>query len=90
MRNIVFAAVTAHQIDLVFHQCNQWRNDNGNSFFDHCRQLVAQAFSSAGRHDHKSVFTIQQCLYDCFLRTFKSIETKMLLKLTGKICCITR
>ena len=29
---MVLAAKPSHQVNLVFHQCNQWGYKNGNSF----------------------------------------------------------
>ena len=40
---------------LVLHQRDQWRDHDGGSSQHHRRQLVAERFSAAGRHDHATV-----------------------------------
>ena len=35
MRHIVLAAITSYQVNLVFHQGDQRRNDNGYPVTDH-------------------------------------------------------
>ena len=35
MRHFIFAAVASYQVNLVFHQCNQWGYNNCHTFTDH-------------------------------------------------------
>ena len=46
-------------IDLIFHQGNQRRNDKRDPRLDDGRQLVAETFAPAGRHDAKTVVASQ-------------------------------
>ena len=48
----------ADQVDLVFHESNQRRYDDGNAFADHGGQLVAKAFAPARWHDHERIFSV--------------------------------
>ena len=41
MGDAVFLAVTAHGIDLVFHQSDERRDDNRRAFHESSRQLIA-------------------------------------------------
>ena len=41
MSDPILFAVVAHGIYLIFHQCNQWRDDNCHSFHYKRRQLIA-------------------------------------------------
>jgi len=74
------AAVAADQVDLIFHQRDQRRYDDGHPFADQGRQLVAEAFAPAGGHDHKGVVSGQERFNGFFLLAFELIESKMLLK----------
>ena len=76
MSYIILAAVTAHQVNLVLHQRDQWRNDNGHTITYDCRKLVAQTFSSARRHDDKGVVAGQQAFDDLFLGALEAVEAK--------------
>ena len=71
MRYIILAAVTANQVNLIFHQRNKRANDYSNAFADDSRQLVAQAFSTAGGHNHKGVVSCKEVLDHSFLRSLK-------------------
>jgi hypothetical protein len=74
VRHIIALAVPANRVNLVFHQRNKRRNDNGCSFHHQGRQLVTQRFSAAGWHDHKCVFAIQYTADDFFLIALEFVK----------------
>ena len=45
----------AHGIDLVLHQGDQGRDDDGHPFHKHRRELVAERLSAARRHQDEGV-----------------------------------
>lgn len=75
--NGICIAVAADQVDLVFHQGDQGGNDDGHPFADESRELVAEAFATAGGHDHKSVMSGQERFNGFFLLAFELVESKM-------------
>ena len=80
MRHIIFTAVAAHEIYLVFHERNERRNYYSYPGTYHSRQLVAKAFSAAGWHYHKSIFPRKKVIYYFLLRIFKCIKAKVMLQ----------
>ena len=85
MCNTIILTKSIDNVHLVFHQCNQRRNDDGGSFHYKGRQLVAQAFSTTSRHQYKSIITCHQISDDSFLFTLKLIKAKIVFKLICKI-----
>src|SRR5882757_4170592 len=79
MGYIIFAAIATDQVYLVLHQGDQRAYDNSHPLTDHRRQLITETFSSAGRHDDKSILPCQQALYDSVLIVFKGVKAKLLL-----------
>ena len=85
MCHTIIFTETIDDIYLIFHQCYQWRNDNGRSLHDEGRQLITQTLSTSSRHKHKCIMTTHQISDDSFLLAFKLIKTEIALKLTCKI-----
>ena len=54
-------------IDLILHQCNQRRDDDGTARAEQGGNLVAQALAAAGRHQ-KDVYKRQPCSFAVRLR----------------------
>jgi hypothetical protein len=48
------------RIDLVFHQGDQRRDDHVGRFAHQRRQLIAEAFSPAGRHDDERIAAVER------------------------------
>ena len=80
MCHFIIAAITPDQVHLVFHERNQRGNNNGYAVQHHGGQLVAQAFPSAGGHDHKRITSGHQGFNRFFLCSFEFIKTEVLLQ----------
>ena len=76
----VFLTVAAHGIDLILHQGDERRYNNGCAFHDAGRQLVAQRLAPACGHQHKRVMLSKQVLDDRFLVAFKRLKTEVFLQ----------
>ena len=68
----------AHGVDLVLHQRDEGRHDDGRALEYHRRQLVAEALAAAGGHDDEGVVPVQQALDDGLLVAFELVETEYL------------
>ena len=77
MGNAILLAVVSHRVDLILHQGNQRRYDNGRALHHDGGQLVAQRFSPTSRHEHKGVMFLEQVLDDCFLVSLKLVEPEV-------------
>ena len=66
-----------NKVYLIFHQCDEWRDNNGHTIHEQRRQLIAQRLTTACRHQHKSVMSIQHIANDCLLIAFEHIKTKI-------------
>ena len=64
-------------IDLILHQCDEGRYDDGRALHDEGRQLVTQGLSPTRGHQHESVASVQQVADDGFLVTFERVETEI-------------
>ena len=71
-------AHAVHHVHLVLHQGDEWRDNDGRSFHQERRQLVAQAFSATSGHEHKGVVTRKKVADNGLLVSFKRVETKVL------------
>ena len=71
-------AHAVHHVHLVLHQGDEWRDNDGRSFHQERRQLVAQAFSATSGHQHKGVVTRKKVADNGLLVSFKRVETKVL------------
>ena len=80
MRNPFIRAEVADGVDLVFHQGDEGGDDDGGAVFDQGRQLVAHRLAAASRHDDKSIFTVEDILYDRFLISLKTVEPENFLQ----------
>ena len=81
MGDIILGGITAHQVDLVFHQGDQGAHNDGHPFGYDGRQLVTEAFAPSGGHDYKGVIARQQVLDNGQLVIFKRVKTKVFLEL---------
>ena len=82
MRNAVFPYLeTADGVYLVLHEGNERRDDNGGTFHDKGRQLVAQRLAAPGGHEHKRILAGNQVTDNTFLVSLKSIVTEESLQL---------
>ncbi len=57
----------AHGVDLILHQGDQGRNDDGHALHEQRRQLVAQRFAAARRHQHKRILSFEHVADDRLL-----------------------
>ena len=56
-------------VDLVLHQRDQRRDDDPDPGTQQCRQLIAQRFAAAGRHQHDRIAAGDDMLDDLLLLT---------------------
>lgn len=78
--HFVVFAVTTHEVHLIFHQGDEGRYNDGTARTNQCRQLVAEAFSTAGGHDDKGISAAQQAFDGLLLGTPEFIKAKVLLE----------
>mgnify|MGYP002527075328 CR=1 FL=1 len=60
----LLAGGVADGVDLVFHQRNEGRNNDGSTLTNHRRQLVTEGFSPSGGHNDESIVPTQKALND--------------------------
>ena len=70
----------AHGVHLVFHECDQGRDDDGHAVHDHGRQLIAERFAAARGHQHERVVPGQHVPDHRLLIAFERGKTEMLLQ----------
>ena len=63
---------------LVFHQSDQWRDHQANSFPTKCRHLVTDRFSAAGRHQRKGIPPLQRSSNNFCLQFAESLISPVL------------
>ena len=83
MGNAILLVKVSNGIYLILHQCDERRDYDCSSLHYERRQLITQRFTSAGRHQHKGIFTIEQIFYNSLLVTFECVESEILLKNVG-------
>ena len=66
-------------VDLVFHQGDEWRHDDGSALHEERRQLVTQALASAGGHEHKDVVPRHERADNGFLVAFERVKAEIVL-----------
>jgi len=69
-------AVLPQRVHLVFHQRDQRRNHDAATFAHQGRELVAQRFAAAGRHQHQGVLSLKQRVYDLLLHGAEIAEAE--------------
>ena len=85
VRNGVPLVVAADGVHLVFHECNERRDDDGRSFHHQRRQLIAHGLAASCGHDDKGIISIQDALHHLLLLSFEFVESKkMLERLRGR------
>jgi len=67
-------------IHLVFHQCNQGRNDQCHPVHEQRRQLVTERFAASRGHDHDRISLFQEGIDDLLLPLSKTGEMKLLVQ----------
>ena len=67
-------------INLVLHQGNQRRDDDASAGPDQGRNLVAQRFAAASRHQHQRITAVNQRFDDFRLMRAETLVAKHLLK----------
>ncbi len=70
----------AHRIDLILHQGNQRRYDDRHTLHDEGGQLVAERFTTTGRHQDKGVPTGKHIADDSLLITFEGRKPEVFLQ----------
>ena len=66
-------------VDLIFHQGNQGRDDEGQAGQEQGRQLIGQRLAGAGRHYQQGRLSPQETLNRLFLAGAKPVVAKVLL-----------
>ena len=69
---------TPDGVDLILHQGDERRDDDGRPFHDEGGQLIAEGFAASGGHQHKRVAPVDEMPDDSFLVTLEGIETEEL------------
>src|SRR5690606_2331521 len=77
--DIAFTAVP-DGVNLVFHQGDERRYDDGRALHHEGGQLVAKRFATSGRHDDHTIAAGQYGFNDFFLIPFKLGKAKILLE----------
>ena len=63
-------------IDLIFHQSDQGRHDEGHTRQRKRRQLITEGLSAAGGHHRERAFARHDSIDHLLLRRTKLLETK--------------
>ena len=77
---VVSGNETSDRIDLILHQGDERGYDYRRAFHDKGRKLVAQGFSTSGRHQHKGVVAACEVADYTFLISFERVETEEFLQ----------
>ena len=67
---------TSDGVHLILHQGYQRRYHDGRTLHHESRQLIAERFSAAGRHQDKGIAAGNKMRYYLFLITFERVETE--------------
>ena len=70
-------------VDLIFHQSDQRRDNDGQSALGQSRQLVAKRFAAAGRHQHECVVPGQGLAHHLLLQRPKRLVAEEPLQQPG-------
>lgn len=68
-------------VHLVLHERNEWAYDNSHARQKHGRELVAERFARARRHEREDVAARHHGFHDFSLEWTKGIEPEVFLKL---------
>lgn len=79
MGHTVVLTNAVNRIHLVLHQSYKRRYYNGSAVHKERRQLIAQAFTATRRHQHESIFLVEQIADNGLLVAFKRIIAKIML-----------
>ena len=88
MGDAQLGAEVADHVDLVLHQGDEWRYDNGRAFRHQCWQLVAQRLAAARGHQYEGVVAAKDAFDNLFLVSFELVETENILQqlVNLKVC----
>ncbi|HEX3578319.1 MAG TPA: hypothetical protein VHY33_07120 [Thermoanaerobaculia bacterium] len=76
-----------HQaVDLIFHQRDERRHDDRQRSVDDGRRLIAERFSTAGRHDDERVAPRQRCFHRLGLQRPERCESPMPRQSFNQLC----
>ena len=78
-------AVIGQRIDLIFHECDERRDDDGKPGSQERRQLIAQRLATAGRQQRKDVPASQRVGDDLLLQRPKAVVAKEALERRSQI-----
>ena len=76
VRHVVGGGEVAHRVNLVLHEGDERRDDDGGSFHEEGWQLVAKGFATACGHEYKGVVAGKQITNDGFLVAFELVEAE--------------
>ena len=75
-------------VNLVFHQCNERRNNDCSALHDQGRKLIAEALSTSGWHQNKGIMALQQIADNGFLVALELVKAEIMFQLLCKICVL--
>ena len=80
MRDSRLSRECAHRVDLVLHQGDQRRDNDGDPVHQERRQLIAQRLAAARRHQHEGIIAFQHVADHRFLVPFERRKAEVLLQ----------
>ena len=80
MGDAQLSAEVADHVDLVLHQGDEWRNDDGRAFRHQCGQLVAKRLAASRGHQYEGVIAAKDAFDDFFLVAFELVEAENILQ----------
>ena len=88
MGDAQLGAKVADHVDLVFHQGDEWRYNDGRAFRHQRWQLVAKRFAATRGHQNESIVAAKDAFDDLFLVPFELVETENILQqfVNLKVC----
>jgi len=60
-------AVDFEGLDLVIHECDEWRYDDRDPSREECGYLVAEGLTATGRHEDEDILSCEECSDDSLL-----------------------
>ena len=86
MSHAVASCGVSDGVDLVFHEGDKRRNNDGGTFANHCRELIAERFATARRHDDEGVVSLQDAVNDSLLLAFEIVKAEYFFQLCLQNC----
>ena len=78
MCDAVLLAVVLDGVNLIFHQCDEWRYDDSSSLHEQCRQLIAKRLSPSRRHKHEHIITLHKAGDNVLLLSLEMVESEII------------